>query len=372
MINTIRYQEHQLQDMDEKLRKAYIRIEHELMDNIIHNAPTEDIQKDLKLLNIKFHEGTVLVTDQKLSSISKKKIVDILKKFNFHIIERDYRQYSVYLFMNQATLTFQMAKKIMREFEKLNSNKKIVGIGFLKHKASQLYQSYAEAIDDLLDIEGITDYGDQYFMNKKRLGLDIFLYYLMNDEEMLDKAIAYYVNAAINADMLLEEIVSVFSKNLNQYIIRSFRQPAVFQKHISVTDSQLMIKYLYHELMKENLQLIKIRADKPHIALRRILIYIYHNYSNPTLNLELTSKQLSMSTYYICHLIKDHLDITFTDCVNYFRIEKAKRYLYHDNVIKRIAFECGYSNITYFCRVFKNYTGMTPSQYKDSIHAHTT
>ena len=51
------------------------------------------------------------------------------------------------------------------------------------------------------------------------------------------------------------------------------------------------------------------------------------------------------------------------------RIEKAKRLLEEKTLsITEIGAEVGYDNVNYFSRIFKNKTGLSPSQYRNSIY----
>ena len=52
-------------------------------------------------------------------------------------------------------------------------------------------------------------------------------------------------------------------------------------------------------------------------------------------------------------------------------MEKAQQLLSQHEVkpIQEISQACGYPNKSYFCQVFKKYTGLTPSEYEQRTHA---
>lgn len=50
--------------------------------------------------------------------------------------------------------------------------------------------------------------------------------------------------------------------------------------------------------------------------------------------------------------------------VSYCRIEKAKALLLENKSVTEVADKCGYNEYTYFCKVFKETIGVSPSEYK--------
>ncbi len=57
-----------------------------------------------------------------------------------------------------------------------------------------------------------------------------------------------------------------------------------------------------------------------------------------------------------------------TDYIRFLRIERAKRYLQeNEHAVNQISTMVGIDDPNYFTKIFKRYTGMTPSQYKKSF-----
>lgn len=68
---------------------------------------------------------------------------------------------------------------------------------------------------------------------------------------------------------------------------------------------------------------------------------------------------------YLGRVFKNIVGISFHEYLNNVRCESAKRMLKsRAESITEIAFLCGYSDVTYFNRVFKRMCGMTPKEYK--------
>lgn len=75
--------------------------------------------------------------------------------------------------------------------------------------------------------------------------------------------------------------------------------------------------------------------------------------------------QFDISPNHLSRLFKNEGDLTFNNYLTFVRIDRAKFMLInYDLTLNEIARRCGYSDIGYFCRVFKKITHHTPTQYK--------
>lgn len=76
----------------------------------------------------------------------------------------------------------------------------------------------------------------------------------------------------------------------------------------------------------------------------------------------------NISENYFERLFKEYAGVTPSEYRIQNKIERAKRLLDSSVTdIKQTAFLLGYDDCAYFCRVFKKITGLTPSQYRDRI-----
>ena len=77
------------------------------------------------------------------------------------------------------------------------------------------------------------------------------------------------------------------------------------------------------------------------------------------------SKAVNLSPYYLSHIFKRETGITLMEYLAKVRIEEAKRLLESTQwTTTRISFEVGYSDQSYFCKVFKKNEGISPYGYK--------
>jgi len=94
-------------------------------------------------------------------------------------------------------------------------------------------------------------------------------------------------------------------------------------------------------------------------------------YLNPDLNLPQLATELGISIHYLSQVINEHFRLNFFDFVNRYRIEAFKERIadprYRNFSLLGIAFECGFNSKSTFNRIFKQATGLTPSEYKKAV-----
>lgn len=90
-------------------------------------------------------------------------------------------------------------------------------------------------------------------------------------------------------------------------------------------------------------------------------------YLDSTLNLSTLSKQLGLKPHLLSYLVNEFGGKNFFDFVNSYRIEEFKlragQPSSHNYTLLSIAYDCGFNSKATFNRVFRKYTGQTPSDY---------
>ena len=83
------------------------------------------------------------------------------------------------------------------------------------------------------------------------------------------------------------------------------------------------------------------------------------------LTLEDVAAQVYVSPYYLSHMFKEKLGVTFVEYLTRVRVEMAKNYLLNTQLpVAAIAERVGYEDAGYFGKVFKRLTGATPKQFR--------
>lgn len=92
--------------------------------------------------------------------------------------------------------------------------------------------------------------------------------------------------------------------------------------------------------------------------------YINEHYSEK-ITLDDVSHHIYLNRTYASQLFKKHMNVNFADYLEIVRINKAKEFLLDTSMqITEIALRVGYSNQSYFTKVFKRNTGMSPNSFR--------
>ena len=114
----------------------------------------------------------------------------------------------------------------------------------------------------------------------------------------------------------------------------------------------------------------KLRACPPpsgSAPIERVIASIRADCSLPYSQANL-SRSLGLTPAYFCRLFREKTGQHFSSFLTRTRMEKAQELLATPgpSILSSVAAACGYPNKSYFCQVFKKYTGMTPGEYEAS------
>jgi AraC-like DNA-binding protein len=97
-----------------------------------------------------------------------------------------------------------------------------------------------------------------------------------------------------------------------------------------------------------------------------IVKYINENYGGIS-SIDEIAERFYLSKYYLCHLFNKNLGVGLVSYLNTIKIRRACELLdvgHAKMSITEIATKCGFNSSSYFCKVFKEEKGMSPSEYR--------
>ncbi len=144
-----------------------------------------------------------------------------------------------------------------------------------------------------------------------------------------------------------------------------FRMNNQFLSRLTVVDTLEALCYQLQEIVEAFMSATFAIGDKPGSEpIRKAVAYIARRYAQP-LTLPAVSRHVGLSAAYFSTLFKQNTGSSFREYLNQVRVEESKRLLAEtDYSLVDIAMAMGFSDQSYYTKVFKKYTGLTPKQYR--------
>lgn len=107
--------------------------------------------------------------------------------------------------------------------------------------------------------------------------------------------------------------------------------------------------------------------DKPgdQETTKKLLTYCIENYTKP-LTLDYLAKELYLNKYYISHVFRERMNISYKDFITQLRIDHACKLLKKNVSVTEVAYASGFSSTKTFNRTFAKYMRMAPREYAKS------
>ena len=97
--------------------------------------------------------------------------------------------------------------------------------------------------------------------------------------------------------------------------------------------------------------------------MHRIHQFVETNFQK-SIDTQQIANEVNLSLPAFCRYMKKTTKLTYTDFVNQYRIQYAKKLLIQDKNVTEACFESGFESLSYFNRIFKKWTGETPSGFR--------
>ncbi|HZW77050.1 MAG TPA: helix-turn-helix domain-containing protein [Flavobacteriaceae bacterium] len=153
-------------------------------------------------------------------------------------------------------------------------------------------------------------------------------------------------------------LIGYFGLNQQEVFVN---HPPAHQKTLS--NAEEPVKYATSRLEGEELNSCFLMVERFMDAQKPFL--------DPDLTLPALADGLNVSTHHLSQVINEKHGSNFFDYINRYRVEEVKRKIqmeqYQNYSLLGIALESGFNSKSSFNRVFKQVTGITPSQFKTSL-----
>lgn len=138
-----------------------------------------------------------------------------------------------------------------------------------------------------------------------------------------------------------------------------------FLKNIQQIDTMETLCYKLQEIVETfSDSMFNYIPTKNNELIKKAMVYISQNF-HTNITLENVANYVHLHPSYFSTMFKQSIGSSFKEYINMVRIEESKRLLTNtDFSIIDIAIAIGFEDQSYFSKVFKKYTGMTPKQFR--------
>ncbi len=180
-----------------------------------------------------------------------------------------------------------------------------------------------------------------------------------------------HIEESLNIEQIKKKFIQVY------YLIhrKSIECEARYENAIKLNKTAMESIHHLHSLEEISAWLIKSINDildlmeesskyNNNLLVYKVQKYVEKNYKSTTSLMHIT-KDLQVSYNYLSNLFNKETNMSFNDYLQTIRIEESKKLLLSsDMALTEIALEVGFSNQSYFTKIFKKMTGLSPGKYR--------
>lgn len=290
----------------------------------------------------------------------------------------------------QENLLFELAEEVRENLHKYLKITVTIGVGERISKLANLPQSYAQA-REAADQRWYLGKNQIISMDNLEQGADsLYRFDPAQDERMISS-----LKAADSEKVLIEldEIFQALSRNRTEGVqygrnlslqlvllaSRILMELNVPRQDLEEKESELIAKVFHQETLVDLRRMVEAhlmevcnrigekRNGKAKNVIERIYSLIDKRYAE---NLQVSdiASEVYLSTTYLCLLFKQETGETLNEYMTRVRVDKAKELMKDpSNKFYEVCYAVGYSDPSYFSKIFKKYTGFSPSSYRDQV-----
>ncbi len=296
----------------------------------------------------------------------------------FFIVEKEHNQEKI---LSEA---ITIAADIMRKIKVMTNIEISVGIGKTYCGYENFRHSYNEAYYALRKGAGKNEI--THFKNIENEVLPSqFQYPLALENELLEYIrLGNFEKVGKLSESMLNEIfdgsndIAVVKEYMNQFILIIKRHLMLKRPDVKILDSiqtvselnrmntldelrsycRTSLQYLIDSMVEHKLK------GNDSVIVSKVKEYIDRFFTGD-INLEKIAEEVGLGPAYISRIFKEELGMNYIDYIIQKRINHAKELMLSgEKNIRKVSEAVGYSDVNYFCRVFKRHTGLTTGQFK--------
>lgn len=179
----------------------------------------------------------------------------------------------------------------------------------------------------------------------------------------------------VNAILSNAKVSRLYVQNILYSVIKSMydKLPGIDTEKVMVAAESLFkardsktILDVYEDIVNRIIQSCVVDKEETDMILR--IKGIVEKQYMKDISLDYVAKQVHLAPAYVSYVFKQETGQSLIKYITDIKMAKARRFLEDkDMKIIQVGKACGYENQSYFNRLFKNYHGVTPKQYREQL-----
>lgn len=238
----------------------------------------------------------------------------------------------------------------------------------------------------IIEIEGAPisfKENDIIFINKDQLHLvnalsDGLIYAIVFDYSFIDFKNSDFCQVHIIENLKSKKMFfpAVISNAETEYeMIKSYLFEMVNQYYSNILGKELKIKCNIYEIIfllysankLSKATEIKNNQDVNQLSYVKATIHYMENDFNSPLTIDEMAKNISISKFHLIKVFKQITGVTPIIYLRDLRIEKSIKYLNEGHSVTQTAYMCGFNNLSYFIRTFRERFKVSPKEFQNTV-----
>ena len=205
--------------------------------------------------------------------------------------------------------------------------------------------------------EDIAELDIAYSENREKLRQRA--YDMGNESIEIDGKLQHMLINTISNMLIAESLNCLLGNGL------TFDGNATIEENEKITKEEISVRF--KETITAMLGIMESEHSKnSFLIMEQIRKFIEENLQQ-NIGLQEVANHISLSPSYTGRLIKENFNMGIVEYISTLRIDRAKNLLkYTDATVEKIGYQVGFSNVRSFLRTFKQYTSMTPGQWRSN------
>ena len=151
------------------------------------------------------------------------------------------------------------------------------------------------------------------------------------------------------------------------YIVKPFNTELLRTtiSNLIANRERLRGKLVGEQQVEEKITKIEMKSNDE-ILMSKVMKTINDHLADPTLNVEMLAANVGMSRVHMHRKLKELTNQSARDFIRSIRLKQAANLLREKNLsVSEVAYATGFSNLSHFSNTFRDFYGISPSEYKE-------